>query len=151
VWDADGRLLEAAYADSESGALRFNISLKKVGAVEYAYKGKRGDKSVAGKFKTKGKRGLATEKIVADLVAKELLAGKSSELKTEEYHAGLNPEGPVEVSYKTASKENRLIKVKLGEMEAVTTSDDKGRAEKIEIPVGSASLTSERVLVRGSP
>ena len=125
--------------------------MKKVGPAEYSYKGKHSDKQLSGKFKTKTKRGLVTDKILADLVATQLLTGKSSQLKLEEYHAGLNPESPVEVSYKTASKEKRLIKMTLGQMEALATSDDKGTVEKLEIPMGNFNLTQERVLVRGSP
>jgi hypothetical protein len=152
VWDPDGKLVEAAYADSESGELSFSMSLKKVGPVEYSYKGKHEAKQISGKFKTKNKRGLATNKIVAGLLASELLSGKSNELKLEEYHAGVNPEAPVEVSYKTESKEKRLIKMKLGEMEALATSDDKGGLERVEIPVGNnVNVVEERVLVRGSP
>jgi hypothetical protein len=152
VWDAEGRLVEAAYADSESGKLSFSMSIKKTGPVEYSYKGKHEAKQLSGKFKTKNKRGLATNKMVAGLLATELLSGKSNELKIEEYHAGVNPEAPVEVSYKTESREKRLIKMKLGEMEALARSDDKGGLERVEIPVGNnVNVVEERVLVRGAP
>jgi hypothetical protein len=151
VWDAEGRLLEAVYADSEAGELNVNISLKKVGPQEYAYKGKHSGKALSGKFKTKSKRGLSTDKMTTSLVATELLTGKSKELKVEQYHAGLNPVSPVEVSYKTESKEKRVIKVMLGQMEALATADDKGMMEKVEIPIGGVQLSQERVLVRGSP
>jgi hypothetical protein len=151
VWDSDGKLLEAVYADSEGGELNVNITLKRIGPQEYAYKGQHGGKTVAGKFRTKSKRGLATDKITTNLVATQLLTGKSSELKMEQYHAGLNPAAPTEVSYKTESKDNRRIKVMLGSMEALATADDKGMLERMEIPVGGLSLSQERVLVRGVP
>ena len=151
VWDSDGKLLEAVYAVGEGGELNVNISLKRVGPQEYAYKGQHGGKSVAGKFKTRSKRGLATDKITTGLVAAELLTGKSRELKMEQYHASINPSAPIEVSYKTESKADRRIKVTLGPMEAVATADDKGMLEKMEIPVGGLSLSQERVLVRGAP
>jgi len=151
LWDPDGRLVEAAYADSEAGQLSLSMSLKRVGPLEYSYKGKFDAKQVSGKFKTKNKRGLATSKIVSGLLATELLSGKSSELKLEEYHASVNPQAPVEVSYRTASREKRLIKMKLGEMEALATSDDKGGLEKVEIPLGELNVVEERVLVRGAP
>jgi hypothetical protein len=151
VWDAEGRLLEAVYADSEAGELNVDIALKKVGPQEYAYKGKHSGKELSGKFKTKSKRGLSTDKMTTNLVATELLTGKSKELKVEQYHAGLNPVSPVEVSYKTESKEKRVIKVMLGKMEALATADDKGMMEKVEIPIGGIQLSQERVLVRGSP
>ena len=35
------------------------------GGKQYAYKGKQGQKVLSGKFKTKGKRGLATDKVLA--------------------------------------------------------------------------------------
>jgi hypothetical protein len=89
--------------------------------------------------------------MTTSLVATELLTGKSKELKVEQYHAGLNPVSPVEVSYKTESKEKRVIKVMLGQMEALATADDKGMMEKMEIPIGGVQLSQERVLVRGSP
>jgi hypothetical protein len=151
VWDPDGKLVKAAYADSESGQLTFSMSIEKVGPSEYSYKGKHDAKEVSGKFKTKSKRGLATNKIVAGLLARELLSGKANELKIEEYHAGVSPEAPVEVSYKTESKEKRLIKMKLGDMEALARSDDKGGLERLEIPVGNVNVVEERVLVRGTP
>ena len=151
VWDAEGRLLEAAYADSEDGELTMSVALKKVGPQEYAYKGKTGGKELSGKFKTKTKRGLATDKIKSKLVVSELFSGKSSELKTEEYHASLNPEAPTEVSYKTESGDNRRVRVARGESEAIATADDKGTLEKVEIPIGGTSLSRERILVRGSP
>jgi hypothetical protein len=150
VWDGEGRLVEAAYADSEAGQLSLSMSLKKTGPTEYSYKGKLESKQVSGKFKTKTKRGLATNKIISGLLASELLSGKSNELKLEEYHASLKPEAPVEVSYKTESKEKRLIKMKVGEMEAMATSDDQGGLEKVEIPLGGVNVVEERVLVRGS-
>jgi hypothetical protein len=151
IWDADGRLIEGAYAASDGGELSLQIALKKVGPQEYTYKGKRSGKAISGKFKTKSKRGLATDKTTTALVATELLTGKSTELKLEEYHAGLDPEAPVDVSYKTESKEKRLIKMTLGQIEAHATTDDKGRMEKLEIPVGAVTLSQERVLLRGSP
>jgi hypothetical protein len=151
VWDADGKLLEAVYAGSEGGELNVNMALKKVGPQEYAYKGQHGGKSVAGKFKTRSKRGLATDKITTGLVATELLTGKSRELKMEQYHASINPTAPIEVSYKTESKEARRIKVMLGPMEGLATADDKGMLEKMEIPVGGLSLSQERVVVHGAP
>jgi hypothetical protein len=55
------------------------------------------------------------------------------------------------VSYKTESKEKRIIKMTVGQMEAHATADDKGLMERLEIPIGAISLTEERVLVRGSP
>jgi hypothetical protein len=151
VWDAEGKLLEAVYAGSEGGELNVNMALKKVGPQEYAYKGQHGGKSVAGKFKTRSKRGLATDKITTGLVATELLTGKSRELKMEQYHASINPTAPIEVSYKTESKEARRIKVVLGPMEGLATADDKGMLEKMEIPVGGLSLSQERIVVRGAP
>jgi hypothetical protein len=150
IVDAEGRLLEAVYADSESGELSLAVSLKKVGPVEYAYKGKAGAKELAGKFKTKSKRGLATDKILADLVVGQLLSGKSNELTVEEYHAGVNPEAALEVSYKTASKEKRQITTMLGDAQVTITSDEKGRLEKVEMPVGTTSVTRDRILVRGA-
>jgi len=151
IWDSDGKLLEAVYAGSEGGELSVNISLKRIGPQEYTYKGQHGGKSVSGKFKTKSKRGLATDKITSGLVAAELLSGKSRELKMEQYHASINPTAPVEVSYKTESKGERRIKVMLGPMAAVATADDKGMLEKLEMPMGNLSLSQERVLVRGAP
>ena len=151
IWDADGKLIEGSYAESDGGELSLQIALKKVGPQEYTYKGKRSGRPVSGKFKTKNKRGLATDKTTTALVATELLTSKSTELKLEEYHAGLNPEAPVDVSYKTESKEKRLIKMTLGQMEAHATADDKGMLEKLEFPVGSITLSQERILVRGSP
>jgi hypothetical protein len=151
VWDAEGRLLEAAYADSDAGELAFNMSLKKVGPQEYTYKGQQRGKQLAGKFKTKSKRGLTTDKVKINLVATELLSGKSKELKLEEYHASVDPLAPTEVSYTTESKEDRRIKIKRGKMEATATTDDKGMLEKLDLPLGGVSLTSERVLVRGAP
>jgi hypothetical protein len=151
IWDPEGRLLEAVYADSDGGELSLAVTLKKVGPVEYAYKGKAGGKELAGKFKTKSKRGLATDKVLADLVAAELLSGKSNELTVEEYHASVNPEAALEVSYKTASKEKRQITTTIGDAQATLTSDEKGRLEKAEIPVGTTSITHERVFTRGAP
>lgn len=152
VWDSDGKLLEAAYADSEGGELTVSVSLKKIGPQEYSYKGQHGGKPVAGKFKTKSKRGLATDKITSGVVATELLTGKAREVKMEQYHASINPTAPIEVLFKTESKEERRIKVMMGSVEAMATADDKGRLEKMEIPVGGGnSMSQERVLVRGAP
>jgi hypothetical protein len=151
IWDADGRLLEAIYADSDAGEISMAIALKKVGPTEYAYKGKHGGKDLEGTFKTKSKRGLTTDKVLADLVVRELLSGKSSELTVEEYHASVNPEAALEVSYKTASKEKRQITTMIGDAQATLTSDPKGRLEKAEIPVGTTSITHERIFSRGAP
>jgi hypothetical protein len=151
LWDAEGRLLEAAYADTDAGELNLKMSLKKVGPQEYTYKGQQRGKQLSGKFKTKNKRGLTTDKLKTNLVASELLSGKSKELKLEEYHVDLDPLAPTEVSYTTESKDDRRIKIKRGKMEATATTDDKGMLEKLDVPLGGVSLTSERVLVRGAP
>ncbi len=150
ICDKDGRLLEASYVEAEGGELAREIQMKRIGPQEYTYKGKHSGKNVSGKFKTKGKRGLSGDKALTAAVLSELLSGKSAEMKMEEYHPGLNPEAPVEVAYKVDSKEQRRIKISVGQMEMLATADDKGLMQKLEIPVGSVKMIRERVLVRGS-
>ncbi len=150
VSDKDGRLVEAAYAEAQGGEIAQEMQLKKVGPQEYTFKGKHGGKEVSGKFKTKGKRGLTGDKALTAAVLGELLSGKSAEMKMEEYHPGLNPEAPVEVGYKLESKEQRRIKISVGQMEMLATADDKGLMQKLEIPIGPVKMIRERVLVRGS-
>src|SRR5262249_53789223 len=146
-WEQGGRLVEAGFAYSQGGELEVDIALKKIGPQEYSYKGKHSGKDVSGKFKTKGKKGLASGKMVASIVASELLSGKAREVKIEEYHPSLNPEGPIEVAYQTQSKADRRIKATLGQMSLVGTADAHGELEKIEMPMGPITITQERVFV----
>jgi len=39
----------------------------------------------------------------------------------------------------------------IGDAQATLTSDPKGRLEKAEIPVGTTSITHERIFTRGAP
>jgi hypothetical protein len=147
IWDSDGRLVQAAYAARKRGHLDFDIRLHRVGAQEYRIRGKRSDQNVSLTFQTKGARGLATDTMLSKMIAGDLLSGKTSETRVEEYRPMVDPSGPIEVVYKTESKDQRQLRISAGSAYAIGTADEQGRLEKLVIAGRRSTSTLERVLL----
>jgi hypothetical protein len=149
--DREGRSAEVLYTTKEGGEVSEDLVLKHASGNEYHYEGLHLGKKVAGVLKTKGSKGfppfLEVKRGMRKLLAQD---DKNAEMHIEEYHPNLDANAPVEVVYKPLSKADRTVTMRLGATQVTLTLDADGLAEKGEMPVGSAHLTMERVLVRGS-
>src|SRR3954463_12807037 len=144
--DRDGQILDYAHAEGAGSGLELQIQLKRLGPAGDAYSGKQNGKPISGKFKTKGKMGIATGKTIAKAIREQLLSGKSTSFKTEEYAPSLDPTVPIETLYEIESKEERRIRSSFGPVRIVGKVDERGDLERTEAHVGSAVITEERIL-----
>ncbi len=151
VSDKAGRLLKLEHVKAANGEIEEQISVSREKNGEYSYKGKHSGKEVAGKFKAKGKDGVASGRAVAKAMKEQLLAGKQAEVKLEEYQPGINPGGTVETSYKLADKATRAVTATLNELTLSEVLDEQGYTQRMEMPLGPASLVGERVFSQGTP
>jgi hypothetical protein len=149
--DATGRVVsvDAIEAHGEELDSQYKLTRKGSGR-EYSYKGKQSGKDVTGKFKAKDAKGLASSLLVSNRLRDELLSGKTTELKIEEYHPGISPQ-PFEVVYKRKGTQGRDVSFRLGQLEASGHLDERGMVDKVTIPLAGMMMAQSRVFVRGNP
>jgi hypothetical protein len=149
--DARGRLLAIDVVEAEGEEIGTQINLTRDGAGRaYRFKGKHAGKEISGHFKSKEREGLPSALLVADRLRTTLLAGRSTEIKSQEYHASLAPDRPVEVTYRRAG-EARDVTMTLGQMELTGRLDEQGFVEAASMSLGGMALRQERVLIRRTP
>lgn len=149
--DKSGQLIELTYAKASNGELSVQVAAKRKAGNEYTYSGTHSGKEVSGAFKTKDRRGVATDLMVSRGVKEKLLSGKAKELKFELYQPSLNPAGAVEVVCRKDAKSARALSLQLGPMKLDGTADEHGMLERVEMAMGKAKLVQERVFERGTP
>jgi hypothetical protein len=127
------------------------MTVKKVGLREYTYEGTHVGKKISGHFKTKNPSGLRTEAeehaAIATLVASK---PEAAELRFEKYMPDLDPTASMEEVYHLVSKADRKLSVSLGQNQMNVVVDDKGMLSKGEIAIGGATMTFDRVVLRGN-
>jgi hypothetical protein len=147
--DRSGQLLEYVHVKATGGDVELVMKLKRLSAGEYSYSGKQNGKPVSGKFKTKTKLGPATNLAIAKNIREQLLTGKATSFKAEEYVPGLDPTAPIEALYEVESKEQRKVRASFGPAKIDGTVDPRGLLEKTEMQMGSANITEERLSFEG--
>jgi hypothetical protein len=147
--DKSGQLMEYVHVGASGTDVELVIKLKRLAAGEYSYSGKQNGKPIAGKFKTKNKLGPATSHTVAKNIREQLLSGKSTSFKSEEYAPELDPTAPIEALYEIASKEQRRVRSSFGPAKIEGTVDEHGVLEKSEMHLGATTVTEERILSEG--
>ncbi|MBS2013596.1 MAG: hypothetical protein JST00_11950 [Deltaproteobacteria bacterium] len=145
TFDATGDLLELEYVSAAGGELEMKVTLKRLAAGRYSYGGEQAGKPITGKFQTNDKVGLATDKRIAARIKNELLTGKATSFKVEEYVASIDPTAPLESTYEMESIEQRRVRASLGAIRMVTTVDAEGKAKGASANLGRATLTIERI------
>jgi hypothetical protein len=149
--DKHGNLAKVVYAKSEGGEVSEDLTLSHVSGNEYRYEGTHLGKKASGTLKTKGPKGLRTDIDVRHAEGKLVAPdAKGGDMKIEEYHPDLDAGAPVEVLYHPLSKKDRTLTMTLGTAQVTITLDANGLSQKGEMPVGGATVTMERVFVRGS-
>ena len=98
--DRAGQLLEYAHVGVSGTDVEQVIKLKRLGPGEYSYSGKQNGKPINGKFKTKSKLGPAAGHTTAKNIREQLLSGKATSFKSEEYAPALDPTAPIEALYR---------------------------------------------------
>lgn len=147
--DASGELLEYMRIVGSGQDIELRVDLKRVGPAQYAYSGQQSGKPISGKFKTKDKLGLATSKRVSDNVKNQLLSGKAPSFKLEEYAPGVDPTAALETLYEIDSKEAKRVRISFGPLTMTAIVDEEGDPEKVDMTLGSATLTLERLAAGG--
>jgi hypothetical protein len=149
--DKQGQISQLVFAKSEGGEVSEDLTLTRSAPNAYRYDGTHLGKKVSGVVKTKGPKGFPSN-VEVRRAERKLLSGdgKSAEMHVEEYHPQLDAGAPVDVLYRLTSKKDRTMSMKLGEAEVTLTFDHDGLSEKGAMPIGSSTLTVERVLVRGT-
>lgn len=147
--DTSGELLEYMRIVGSGGDIELRVDLKRVGPAQYAYSGQQSGKPISGKFKTKDKLGLAVSKRVSDNVKNQLLSGKATSFKVEEYAPSIDPTAALETIYEIDSREEKRVRVSFGPLRMTAIVDDKGDVEKMQATIGNATLTSERLAAGG--
>jgi len=151
VSDEHGRLLALDVVEAEGEEIETQVNLTREGGGRaYRFKGKHAGKEISGRFRSKEKEGLASALLVAERLRTSLLVGKSTELKTQEYHASLAPDRPVTVTYRRTG-EAREVTMTLGQLEVSGRLDEHGFVEAASMPLGGMALRQERVLIRRTP
>jgi hypothetical protein len=143
--DKGGQLMEYVHVNVIGSDIDLVIKLKRLGAGEYSYSGKQSGKPISGKFKTKSKLGPSSARTIAKNIREQLLSGKATSFKSEEYSPWLDPTAPVEALYEIESKEQRKVRSTFGPAKIEGTVDEHGAFENSAIQVGSATLTEERI------
>jgi len=147
--DRAGQLLEYVHVGVTGTDVEQVIKLKRLGPGEYSYSGKQNGKPINGKFKTKSKLGPAAGHTTAKNIREQLLSGKATSFKSEEYAPELDPTAPIEALYEIVSKEQRKVRSSFGPAKIEGTVDEHGVLEKSEMQVGAATVTEERVFSEG--
>jgi hypothetical protein len=149
--DAAGRVTHVENIEGEAGEITTHVKMSRSGnGRDYSVTGKHSGKDISGAFKCKEKEGLASQMLVAARLRDGLLSGKARELKVEEYHGGLSPLAPVDVTYRAGAKRGDMTFF-MGALEATGHVDARGMQDSFSLPVGSLVLRLERVLARGTP
>ena len=149
--DEHGRLLALDVVEAEGEEIETQVNLTREGGGRaYRFKGKHAGKEISGRFRSREREGLASALLVADRLRTILLAGQSTELTTEEYHASLAPERPVQVTYRRKG-DARDVTMTLGQLEVSGRLDEHGFVESASMPLGGMALRQERVLIRRTP
>ncbi len=151
ISNAAGRVTRIEHIEGEAGEITSHVKMSRSGnGRDYSVSGTQSGKEISGAFKSKEKEGLASQMLVAARLRDGLLSGKARELKVEEYHGGLSPLAPVEVTYRTGAKSGDMTFF-MGALEASGHVDARGMQDSFSLPVGSMVLRIQRVLARGTP
>lgn len=143
--DSKGELLELEHITAGTGEIELKVDLKRVSASHYAFTGEQGGKAISGKFQTVDKAGLATDARISDRVKNELLTGKATSFKAEEYVPSIDPTSALEATYEMESKEQRRVRASLGSIRMTSIVDADGRSKSATANVGRATMTVERL------
>ncbi|HTP24514.1 MAG TPA: hypothetical protein VMK12_02495 [Anaeromyxobacteraceae bacterium] len=146
--DVAGRLISGRYRDATANELETDLALRRgKDGKTYRYRGTMKGKHLKGKFATRN--GLAGDSLIARRIP-GLLAGSSQEERFQEYSPSANPRGPVESVYRK-DQGNRRISVDMGGVKLREAVDANYWPSLIEMPIGTATVTYERIWSRGAP
>jgi hypothetical protein len=150
LYDTKDLLEEGSYANVANGEVnaRTRLTRRKDG-LTYAYEGEHEGKKLSGTFKTRA--GLATDLWFARRFDKAREYGPKGEVRAQGYQLDANPAGPVEISYRKDATRARGVALSMGPARLACVLDDAGIVSESQMPVGPATLTLERVFVRGAP
>ncbi|MBS2014278.1 MAG: hypothetical protein JST00_15435 [Deltaproteobacteria bacterium] len=149
--DSSGVVLELVEASFADGETDLNVTLKRVAAGSYAYRGEQRGKPLGGTFATVDKAGLTSDIGLAARIKNELLTGKASSFVAEEYDPLVNPTAPRTATYTLESLAERRIGIAKGGTRAVATADASGRIAGVTVSDRGATFTVERVAAGGRP
>lgn len=150
--DKDGWVVSHSYV--KGGAAQeptTTVTMKRQKGSTFAFEGQVNGKEVKGTFQSKNKKGIASDFRIAQSVRDQLLKGKAKQLTFESYLPSLNPAGTVDLSLAPQADRERGVRWSMGGMELSCTADARGWMERMEMPIGPATLSQARVFEQGEP
>jgi hypothetical protein len=148
VWARDGTVSSMSYVEAENGDLSENMTLRHTSGNEYTYEGMHAGKKITGTLKTKGPSGFVSDERTCAGVKKLFTDG--GELHVDVYHPDVDPTAPLEEVFRPASRAERTVTIEFGKFHATSKVDAEGRMVSATMTLGEATMTYERVYVRGS-
>ena len=146
--DASGRVVSKVYSKATAGEVETTITLDRAAdGRTYGYEGTVQGKKVKGTFVTKD--GLASDMLVAKRLPK-VLSGSSSEERFQQYSVDANPAGATEVVYRKDAGA-RGVAIESAGTTVHATIDEHGFPSLMQMPIGGAIITFERIWSRGTP
>jgi hypothetical protein len=147
----DGYVTSKTAHMSANGEEQLELTLKRDKA-GYAYSGRVSQKDLSGSFKTKDKKGIASDVIVVREVKNQLMTGKKAELQFEEYLPDADPTAPLTVTLRRDPLAGPdAVNVETAKMKMAGRVDGAGDLLSVEVPMGPVTLLQERKFVEGSP
>lgn len=146
----DGYLTQKTARMTANGEEQLDITVKRDKG-GYSYSGRVSQKELSGKFKTKDKKGLASDVVVTREVKGQLMPGKKAHLQFEQYMPDADPTAPLLVTVKKDAAAPDAITLETAKLKLYGRVDAWGDLVTVEVPMGPVTLLQERKFVEGSP
>jgi hypothetical protein len=147
----DGYLTEKTARILANGEEQLDVTLKRDKA-GYAYSGRVSQKELTGTFKTKDKKGIAGDAVIAKTVKTTLMTGKKPEAQFEQYMPDADPSTALTVTIKRdAAAGPDTVTLETAKLKMSGKVDANGDIASLEVPMGPVTLVQERKFVEGSP
>ncbi|MBK7860130.1 MAG: hypothetical protein IPJ65_16250 [Archangiaceae bacterium] len=147
----DGYVEKKSQRMTANGEEQLDVQLeRKKGG--YAYSGRVSQKDLSGTFKTRDKKGIASDAVVVREVKGQVMSGKKPELSFEEYLPDADPTAPLSVVVRRDPVAGAdAVIIETGRIKMMARLDEKGDTVSVEVPMGPVTLVQERRFVEGSP
>ena len=148
--DASGMLVGQREVHAQNGEIDHVMDLEaQEGGRTFAYEGTKDGKPLKGTFQSE--KGIAAEAWFSRQYDAKHDYGPAGEVRHFTYSARANPTAPVEMVVRKDTSRPKGVKASLGPLTITADLDEHGMFARSEMPMGPATLVSERVWSWGTP
>ncbi|HVU06076.1 MAG TPA: hypothetical protein VHE30_30205 [Polyangiaceae bacterium] len=148
--DTDDLLEAGEYARATNGQVEMIASVKRKKGATYSYQAQVRGKKAEGEFTVTGQKGLSTRAADAKKLAPGARAKGAFKWESSSYLPDVDPTNGTTMTYtRAAADPPRGMTVSMGKQRMTGLLDEHGAFERVDLPLGPATLRIERAFVEG--